>query len=89
MFGRLENITLLCITMENQKEITLTETQLIMLSAMCRKFNFNDFIEKNDWIEDEGSISWFDEQFDEMAAIIIDWGDYYENQRKKDLEKSI
>jgi len=71
--------------MEQEKEITLNETQLIMLAAMWRKFDWHEFIGENEWIEDEGSVSWFDEQFDEIGNQVVDYGDYFTQQRKKVL----
>ena len=40
-------------------------------------------IEENEWIEDEGSVSWFDEQFTELGYKVVDYGDYFKNARKK------
>ena len=74
--------------MEQEKEITLNETQLIMLAAMWRKFDWHEFIGENEWIEDEGSVSWFDEQFTEIGYKVVDYGDYFMEQRKKDLAVS-
>jgi len=68
--------------MENEKQITLTETQLIMLSSMWRKFDFQEFMEENDWIESEGSVSWFDEQFTDLGFKVVDYGDQYKKERK-------
>ena len=71
--------------MENEKEITFNETQLIMLAAMWRKFDFDEFIEENEWIEDEGSVSWFDEQFTRIGFAVVDYGDQFKGERKNNL----
>lgn len=71
--------------MEQEKELTFTETQLIMLAAMWRKFDWQEFMEENEWIEDEGSVSWFDDQFTELGNKVVDYGDYFMAQRKNNL----
>jgi hypothetical protein len=73
--------------MENEKEITFNETQLIMLAAMWRKFDFNEFIQENEWIEDEGSVSWFDEQYTRLGFEVVDYGDEFKEERKNNLVK--
>ena len=71
--------------MEQEKEITFTETQLIMMAAMWRKFDWHEFMEENEWIEDEGSVYLFDEQFTEIGNKVVDYGDYFTKQRKEKI----
>ena len=68
--------------MEKEKDLRFNETQLIMLASMWRKFDFQEFIEENDWIDKEGSVSWFDEQFTDLGFKMVDYGDQYKKERK-------
>ena len=67
-------------TMEN-RTIELTEPQIKMLASMYRDFDFGDFIEKNPEIEDEGNITWYSDELDNLFNEICDWDEELKTNR--------
>ena len=61
--------------------IELSEPQIKMLASMYRDFDFGDFIEKNPEIEDEGNITWYSDELDNLFNEICDWDEELKTNR--------
>lgn len=54
--------------------ITLTEAQVRMLAHAIRNNMYDNFMEDHgEAIEDEGSVSWYDDEFTNLANDICTW----------------
>ena len=60
--------------------IELSEPQIKMLASMYRDFDFDDFIEKNPEIEEEGSVSWYDDELGNLFNDIYVWDEELKNK---------
>lgn len=60
--------------------IELSEPQIKMLASMYRDFDFGLFIDMNPEIEEEGSISWYSDELDNLFNDICDWDEELKNK---------
>ncbi len=52
--------------------LTLNEAQVLLLEKGIRSFDIDDYIQANPEIEQQGSVSWYQDSYDELVDELID-----------------